>query len=72
MWDLHFTDLFDIRTLGFSGKSVYALSYNETETEVMIYIRNADRFDPANAVHIGMITSPNNWSNDETYEDANN
>ena len=28
----------------------------------MIYIRNADKFDPANAIEIGMITSPNGWS----------
>jgi hypothetical protein len=41
---------------------VYALSYNTTNTEIMIYIRNADKFDPANAIEIGMITSPNGWS----------
>ena len=64
MWDLQFTKLHDIYALGFSGKSVYALSYNDTDTEIMIYIRNADKFDPANAIEIGMVTSPNEWSAD--------
>ena len=30
----------------------------------MIYIKNADRFDPANGDNIGMITSPKSWSAD--------
>ena len=36
----------------------------------MIYIRNADKFDPSRALNIGMITSPNTWWGDKPHTDS--